>query len=333
MSDYVSKQQLQAELEEYLKNLLTVAELEKARSFLLELLSRYDVMRLETLIDPVAGSKDFLKMFTDAKIVEGRSPKTISRYIYILNQFFNAENVTAQGTSVYHIRDYFMRRKEKGSADSTIAGIRDIFNSFFGWCFNEGLISKNPCANVGTIKVEEKVRKSFSSVDVQKLINACDNYRDRAIVLFLLNTGVRVSELCDVRYTSFQFEQNECLIHGKGNRQRFVYYDDVTKWIIGEYLEETKTSNEGHLFLGKGGKPLMPGGVRNMLKKLERISGVENVHPHRFRRTFATIICNRGMPIEEVKGLLGHKKIDTTLGYIYQTKERTKNAYFTIYGT
>lgn len=333
MADYVSKQLFVADLEEHFKTILTYSDMEKVRSIILLVLARYEVSKIECLADPVECSRDFLRMFTDAKEVEGRSPKTIARYKYILNQFFNAENVTAQETTVYHIRDYFKRQKEKGTADSTIAGIADIFKSFYGWLFNEGLISRNPCANIGSIKVEEKIRKSFSAVEVQKLINACDNNRDRAIVLFLLNTGVRVSELCEIRFGSFNFEANECLIHGKGNRQRYVYYDDVTKWTIGEYLEETKDVKVDYLFLGKGCRPLKPGGIRNMLKKLERISGVDNVHPHRFRRTFATAISSRGMPIEEVKGLLGHKKIDTTLGYIYQTKERTRNAYFTIYSS
>ena len=208
MANYVDKQQFIGDLTDAFKSVLTVSDMEKVQSALLGVLSGYEITRISEG-DKVAASADYLQMYIDAKTIEGRTPKTIARYQYIMNQFFNKENVTAQETTVFHIRDYFMREKNRGISDSTIAGYRDVFNSFFG----------------------------------------------------------------------------------------------------------------------KGTKRLHAGGVRKMLKNIGAKSGVENVHPHRFRRTFATNVINHGMAIQDVAAILGHEKLDTTMRYIYQSKERTKNAY------
>ena len=327
MANYVDKQQFISELSDALKSVLTVTEMEQMQSVLLGVLSGYEVERNAENRDTVADSADFLQMYIDAKTIEGRTAKTIARYQFILNTFFRSENVTAQGTTVYHIRDYFMKEKKRGIADSTIAGVRDVLNSFYGWLFNEGLIPKNPCANVGAIRQEKKVRKPFSSVEIQKIIDGCKRLRDKAIVLFLLNTGCRISELSGINVEDIDLKNRECIVYGKGRKERTIFFDEVTAWVLAEYIETQNVT--GALFYGKGTERLSPNGIRRMLKEIEEKTGVENVHPHRFRRTFATSVINHGMAIQDVAAILGHEKIDTTMKYVYQSKERTRTAYET----
>lgn len=328
MAGYAQSQQFLSEVEETLKTIITVSEYEKVQSAMLSVISCYSVERIANSEDSVKKSQNLLKMFIDAKAVEGRSPKTTERYRYILTRFFKYEKVSAQDTTVYHIRDYFMNEKERGISDSTLASIRDVFNSFFGWLYKEGLISKNPCANVGTVKQEKKVRKPFSQVDLQKLLNSCNYIRDKAMVLFLLNTGCRVSEICGLTIENVDLIKRECVVYGKGKKERTVYFDDVTAYVLEQYLASRHFSSPSSpLFLSLSKRFFTPGGVRAMLSRIEKLSGVENVHPHRFRRTFATNMIDRGMPIQEVAVILGHDRIDTTMKYVYQSRERTKSAY------
>lgn len=327
MANYVDKQQFISELSDALKSVLTVTELEQTQSVLLTVLSKYDMERHADEIDTVAESADYLQMFIDAKTIEGRTSKTLARYQYILNTFFRSENIVAQDATVFHIRDYFMKEKKRGITDSTIAGDRDVLNSFYGWLFNEGLIQKNPCANVGAIRQEKKVRKPFSSVEIQKIVDACSTLRDKAIILFLLNTGCRISELSGINVEDLDLKNRECVVYGKGRKERTIFFDEVTSWILGEYIKTNHPADA--LFPGKGTERISPNGIRHMMKVIEEKTGVENVHPHRFRRTFATSVINHGMAIQDVAAILGHEKIDTTMKYVYQSKERTRTAYET----
>lgn len=325
MANYIDKQQFLSELSDALKSVLTVTDLEQTQSVLLNILSQYEIERHSNNIDAVAKSADYLQMFMDAKAIEGRSNKTLARYQYILNTFFRVENIAAQDATVFHIRDYFMKEKKRGIADSTIAGIRDVLNSFYGWLFNEGQIPKNPCANVGAIRQEKKVRKPYTTVEIQKIVDGCKCLRDKAIVLFLLNTGCRISELSGINVEDLDLKNRECVVYGKGRKERTIFFDEVTAWILTEYIEKQHVT--GALFSGKRHERLQPNGIRCMLKDIEARTGVENVHPHRFRRTFATSVINHGMAIQDVATILGHENLDTTMKYVYQSKERTRNAY------
>ena len=325
MANYIDKQQFLSELSDALKSVLTVTDLEQTQSVLLNILSQYEIERHSNNIDAVAKSADYLQMFMDAKAIEGRSNKTLARYQYILNTFFRVENIAAQDATVFHIRDYFMKEKKRGIADSTIAGIRDVLNSFYGWLFNEGQIPKNPCANVGAIRQEKKVRKPYTTVEIQKIVDGCKCLRDKAIVLFLLNTGCRISELSGINVEDLDLKNRECVVYGKGRKERTIFFDEVTAWVLTEYIEKQHVT--GALFSGKRHERLQPNGIRCMLKDIEARTGVENVHPHRFRRTFATSVINHGMAIQDVATILGHENLDTTMKYVYQSKERTRNAY------
>ena len=269
---------------------------------------------------------EMISAFLSAKEIEGRSKKTLERYRYCIKRLLDAVPVPLTSMTVYHIRKYLMDVKAAGSSDRTVEGYRAVFNSFFGWLNREGLLPRNPCANISSIKCAKQIRKSFSETDIERLSECCECTRDRAVVYFLLSTGCRISEVCALNRDDVDLKSMECVVFGKGAKQRKVYLSEVAGMYIARYLAERKDLSPA-LFAGKGTNRMTPGGIRFMLKKLEERSGVENVHPHRFRRTLATNLINHGMGIQEVAVILGHDKLDTTLKYLYVAETNVKNSY------
>ena len=319
------KQILIQTLEDKLKSKLPATQIETIRSVMLDVLSGFEVDQIESPTG-LMKTNDIMQMFVDAKEIEGRSRTTIALYTYVLNRFFSMEKVEATDVMVYHIRDYFMQEKRRGISDRTLQGNRFVFNSFFGWMFNEGIIQKNPMVNIGPIKCKKEVRLPYSSTELERIKDACKNDRDKAIVMFLLSTGCRISEVCALNVSDIDFHSMECNVLGKGNKERTVFIDEVTGMILKRYLD-SRTDGSEALFSGKGSDRLKPHGIRIMLKRIEERSGVPNVHPHRFRRTLATNLINRGMPIQDVAAILGHDRVDTTMKYVYLSKGAVKNAY------
>lgn len=268
----------------------------------------------------------YLNCFIDAKKIEGRSEKTLNRYSYILTKFFNKVNLPVESITIFHMRNYFANEKQRGLCDKTLNGMRDVFNSFFGWLQKEGMITLNPCANLGMIKCVQKIRMPFSDVEIERLKEHCSSTRDKAIICFLLSTGCRISEVCALNKDDIDFNRLECVVLGKGNKERTVYFDEVTAMLLKRYFDERKDKSDA-LFVGKGTNRMQPSGIRSQLHKIGKKANVENVHPHRFRRTLATNLIDHGMSIQEVATILGHEKIDTTTTYIYVNIENVKNAY------
>lgn len=321
----IDKQIFISTLQEALSDKLTQKDIISVSDAVMNCLAGYDVERREVIHD-TQDFEEHLKLFINAKRIEGRSPKTLERYAYILKRLFKNIDVPMRQVSVFHLRSYLMDEKERGISDSTLRGYRDVFNSFFGWLYNEGLIKNNPCANLNSIKCRKKVRLPFSDVEIEKLKEACDNARDKAIIAFLLASGCRISEVCGTGTDSIDFVSKECTVLGKGNKERTVFLDDVSAMQIKNYLSR-RDDDLPALFTGRGTERMTPHGVRKLLNIIAERAGVENVHPHRFRRTLATNLVDRGMPIQEVAAILGHEKIDTTMTYVFIDKENVKNSY------
>ena len=273
-----------------------------------------------------ADADEMINAFLSAKEIEGRSKKTLNHYRYVIRRFLNAVSVPIESLTVFHIRKYLTDVKKSGSSDRTVEGYRSVYSSFFGWLNREGFLPKNPCANISPIKYMKKKRKAFSDTDIERLREHCESTRDRAILYFLLSSGCRISEVCSLNRTDVDLKLMECTVTGKGAKQRKVYLSDVACMMITRYFAERKDDSPA-LFAGKGTPRMTPGGIRFMLKKLEEESGVENVHPHRFRRTLATNLLNHGMGIEEVALILGHDRLDTTMKYLDLAETNVKNAY------
>ena len=234
--------------------------------------------------------------------------------------------VPTRRISVYHLRNYLTHEKERGICERTLEGYREIFSAYFNWLQRESLIERNPCANLGVIKVPKKEKKTYSEIDIEKLVRGCKTKRDRAIIHFLASTGCRISEMTGLDRDAINLDSLECVVHGKGNKDRTVYLSQVAGMMLGEYLK-TRTDDNPALFVGRGNVRLHPGGVRAMLKELANESGVDHVHPHKFRRTLATELSRHGMPIQEVANILGHEKIDTTMQYVVLNKDDIRSSY------
>ena len=233
---------------------------------------------------------------------------------------------SARRITVYHLRSYLARKKEEGLKDSTLAHFREVFSSFFGWLFREGLIEKNPVVNLGNIKVAKAEKKVFTDIDMELMRRNCRRKVDKAIICFLASTGCRVAELVGLDRNAIDLDNLECVVRGKGNKERTVYLDTVTAMYVRAYLA-SRTDDNPALFVTRTNERFQTGGIRDLLKRLEGASGVEHVHPHKFRRTLATNLAKRGMPIQTIAAILGHEKIETTMEYIVMNKENTKLQY------
>lgn len=319
----VANKMLLNTLTEKFSPIMTNHVMEQALQIVQETLYDYELQRI-TIED--TGTDYMLDAYLNSMKVEGISSKTLERYQYILKRFLTAVNTTSGNITAYHIRKYMSDEMNRGIKDTTIRGYYWIFSGYFGWLFRDGLLKTDPMKNIGTVKVQKKVKEVFTDLDMERLKQGCKNIRDKAIVYFLKATGCRISEVVGLNRDEIDFINRECIVLGKGNKQRTVYIDSVTAAILQDYLSSRKDDNPA-LFIGQRRNRLTPSGVRLMLKNLGKKVGVDHVHPHKFRRTEITELAKRGMPIDQIKELAGHEKIDTTMGYIVHDQETVKSSY------
>lgn len=317
-----AKQALVNEIRAELENTLTADQLRKVRETIETQLSRYDV---EAMAAQASGT-EYIETFLAAKQIEGRSEKTVKHYRLVLTNLCKETGIAVPAMTVNTLRGYLAELKRKGVSDRTLEGYRSVFSSFFGWLQKEGMIQHNPCANLGVIKYKKEVRYPLTATDMEKLRDVCDSTRNKALLSFLLATGCRVSEAISVNRNDIDLRNRECKVLGKGNKERVVYLDDVAALWIERYLG-SRTDDLAPLFLSKQKTRMCTSTVRQMLHTLERKAGIENVHPHRFRRTLATNLLNRGMSIQEVAAILGHENINTTMTYVYIDQLTVKSNY------
>lgn len=268
-----------------------------------------------------------LQMFFVTKHVEGCSPRTITYYRGVLKRFFTDVNCNLETVTSDVIRYYIAIRSErdklsKVSQDNEL----HVLKSFFGWCTTEDYIAKDPTQNVKPIKRDQRIKKAFSEIELEKLRKNANTKRDLAILETLYSTGCRVSELCGMDRKNV--DGNEITVFGKGGKERVCYLNAKSLLAIGDYLAERTDSNPS-LFVGMNSphERLTYGAVDTIIRKLGERAGVEKCHPHRFRRTAATIALNRGMPIDQVQKMLGHSVIGTTTIYAQSDMENVKASH------
>lgn len=322
MSDTINKNVIKEIISE-LEDNFTVTQINQITKALDNVLSNYEM--IITNCDNTSHN-ELLEDFLSAKQIEGRSAKTIKTYRTVISMLLDYAQTSAQNITVFTLRKFLSDKKSQGIADRTLEGYRNVFSSFFGWLFKEGLIDKNPCVNLGTIKYKKEIKYPFSNADIEKLRESCVKLRDKALMYFLLATGCRISEVTALNRTDVDLKQKECKVLGKGNKERIVYLDDVAVMWLEKYLE-SRTDNYEPLFISSHKQRMDNSTVRQMLHTLGDKAHVENVHPHRFRRTLATNLINRGMDIQEVAAILGHDNINTTMTYVYTDKVNVKNNY------
>lgn len=317
-----AKVSFMTQMEAGMADTLTVEQMKKMKTVGYSILDKFDLVELADEME----QDDLLDCYVSAMKVECRSQKTIDRYVYVIGRMMEFVKVPTRRVSVYHLRNYLTHEKERGICEQTLEGYREIFSSYFNWLQRESLIDRNPCVNLGVIKVPKKEKKTYTDAELERLNWFCGNIRDRAILHFLRSTGCRISEITGLNRDQVNLELLECVVHGKGNKERTVYLDDVAGMILSEYLSG-RIDDVPALFINKQHDRLNPGGVRAMLNKLAEKAGVDHVHPHKFRRTLATGLARHGMPIQEVAKVLGHEKLDTTMKYVVLNKDDVKASY------
>lgn len=271
-------------------------------------------------------NETMLAMFLSAKRVEGCSEKTLHYYETTLLKFFKETSSHAIHMTTDDLRNYLSDYQQKTQCSrGNIDNIRRIFSSFFAWLENENYILKSPVRRIHKIRSSKMVKETHSDEALEMMRNNCENERDLAIIDFLASTGMRVGELVRLNRDDIDFENRECVVLGKGSKERPVYFDAKPKLHLKNYLDSRKDTNPAlFVSLQSPHDRLEISGVELRLRKLGRKLGIAKVHPHKFRRTLATRAIDKGMPIEQVQRLLGHAQIDTTMQYAMVSQTNVK---------
>lgn len=267
-----------------------------------------------------------LTLFIAAKKIEGCSEKTLKYYSSTLLNMLDSVQKNVCEIETDDIRFYLCRYQDmRNSSKVTLDNIRRIMSTFFIWLEDEDYIPKSPVRRIHKVKTTHLVKETLSDENLERLRDTCRHTRDLAIIDLLISTGIRVGELVNLNQPDINFNSRECIVLGKGDKERRVYFDAKTKIHLQQYLSERSDSNCA-LFVGLRSpwNRLSIAGVERFLAKLGDASHVHHVHPHKFRRTMATMAIEKGMPIEQLQKLLGHTQIDTTLHYAIVNEKNVK---------
>lgn len=271
-------------------------------------------------------NKNMIDSFISSKQVEGCSERTIKYYKEIIEKFVNNFDKSIKQISTNEIRNYLSNYKDNSSCGSTtIDNIRRVLSSFFSWLEDEDYIIKSPVRRIHKIKTALVVKEVLTDENLERLRDECENIRDLSLIELLISTGMRVGELVNLNINSLNFEDRSCIVLGKGNKEREVYFDAKTKLHLKEYISKRNDSNDA-LFVSmrEPHQRLSISGIELIIRTLGINSNISKVHPHKFRRTLATMAIDKGMPVEQVQKLLGHVKIETTMNYALVNQSNVK---------
>ncbi len=277
----------------------------------------------------IQHSHDFLDLFLSAKRVEGCSEKSLKYYESTIKNMLDIVNKPECCISTEDLRRYLDYYQRRGTISKvTLDNVRRILSSFFSWLEDEDYICKSPVRRIHKVKTGKTVKETYSDETLELMRDFCDNSRDLAIIDMLSSTGIRVGELVRLNRSDVNFDTRECIVFGKGNKERRVYFDARTKIHLQKYLYE-RTDNNTALFVSllNPDNRLQISGVEIRLRKIGKELNLQKVHPHKFRRTLATMAIDKGMPIEQVQKLLGHQSIDTTLQYAMVNQNNVKESH------
>ena len=272
---------------------------------------------------------DATTAFIAAKRIEGCSEKTLAYYLKTINAMIAAVGKPVQRITTDDIRQYLTAYQiQRKSSKVTIDNIRRILGTFYSWLEDEDYIVKSPVRRIHKVKTAKVIKDTYTDEALEQMRDNCDSLRDLAIIDLLASSGMRVGELVALNRDDINFNERECVVFGKGNKERLVYFDARTKIHLQNYLD-SRTDGDPALFvtLRTPHVRLQIGGVEMRLRQLGRRLSIPKVHPHKFRRTLATSAIDKGMPIEQVQQLLGHQKIDTTMHYAMVKQQNVKLAH------
>ena len=269
-----------------------------------------------------------LKRYSACLALDGKSKGTVKQYLRTCRKLGEDSGKNLTDITTNDIRLFLGQLKIDGAKNSHIENQRAYISAFFQWMQSEDIIEKNPCAKVKPIKCEQVRRLPYTDVQIDKLRSACDSQKKRAMLELLLSSGVRCEELISLNIGDIDIRNRTVLVrNGKGGKDRMTYMSELAAEHIDKYLS-TRTDNGVELFRSKNVGPYTStGSIRKIMVELGEAAGVTNVHPHRFRRTFATNLYKRGMDVHEIQRLMGHSTVQTTLGYIYTDDAQLRAAY------
>lgn len=285
---------------------------------------------LERAFEPQSDESNaaLLKTFLTAKEVEGCSLKTLEYYESTLQKMTDSMmkpyTQIDSGDLRKYLNDY---EASRGSSKVTIDNIRRIMSSFFSWLEDEDYIVKSPVRRIKRVKTAVVTKETFTDEQLEIVRESCGNARDRAIVDMLSSTGMRIGELVRLNRDDINFHERECVVTGKGNKQRPAYFDARAKLSLGAYLESRTDANPALFATLTGARRITVGSIEWTMRRLSSRISVGRVHPHKFRRTLATHAIDKGMPVEQVQKLLGHAKIDTTMHYAMVNQNNVKASH------
>ena len=321
------KEKVIKEIEQKMASILNNEQKEKLKEVLLYTFYNIEVKSIKDEL--VEDTTDYAKMFIAAKRIEGCSERTLNYYETTIKTMVDKLNKKVNSIETEDLRNYLSEYQAKNNCSKvTIDNVRRILSSFFAWLEDEDYIMKSPVRRIHKVKATQTVKETYTDEELEEMRDACVEIRDLAMVDFLASTGVRVGELVNLDIVDIDMQERSCVVLGKGGKEREVYFDARTKIHLQNYLN-SRTDNNSALFVSllRPYDRLKISGVEIRLRELGKRIDIKKIHPHKFRRTMATKAIDKGMPIEQVQVLLGHRKIDTTLQYAMVNQNNVRNSH------
>lgn len=321
------KEKVIKEIEQKMASILNNEQKEKLKEVLLYTFYNIEVTSIKDEL--VEDTTDYAKMFIAAKRIEGCSERTLNYYETTIKTMVDKLSKKVNSIETEDLRNYLSEYQAKNNCSKvTIDNVRRILSSFFAWLEDEDYIMKSPVRRIHKVKATQTVKETYTDEELEEMRDACVEIRDLAMVDFLASTGVRVGELVNLDRVDIDMQERSCVVLGKGGKEREVYFDARTKIHLQNYLN-SRTDNNPALFVSllRPYDRLKISGVEIRLRELGKRINIKKIHPHKFRRTMATKAIDKGMPIEQVQVLLGHRKIDTTLQYAMVNQNNVRNSH------
>ena len=322
------KKELITEIMQYMLSYLDNAQLMQLQKVMEHTLLRYEISAFQVKQEE-DNSYDLIAMFIAAKRIEGCSEKTLRYYQATIDAMVSSLGRNVRNINTEDLRTYLTEYQSRNhSSRVTIDNIRRIFSSFFSWLEDEDYIIKSPVRRIHKVKTASSIKDTYSDEDLEKMRDNCSELRDLAMIDMLASTGMRVGEMVLLNRDDINFTERECVVFGKGDKERIVYFDARAKLHLQEYLDG-RTDDNPALFvtLRAPHERIQIGGIEHRLREMGKRLNIPKVHPHKFRRTLATMAIDKGMPIEQLQRLLGHQRIDTTLQYAMVKQSNVKTAH------
>ena len=321
------KETIMNEIEQKMLAVLDNSQMKHLRNVLIDCFKEFDVVEVSGNCEE--DQTDYIDLFLSAKRIEGRSEKTLIYYKNTVEKMIEHIGKSVNRITTDDLRSYLAEyQDENGSSKVTIDNIRRILSTFFGWLEDEDYIIKSPVRRIHKVKTGKTIKETYTDEELELMRDSCTESRDLAIIDMLASTGMRIGEMVLLNRSDVNFNERECTVLGKGDKERKVYFDARTKMHLQSYINGRNDSNDAlFVTLNSPHTRMTICGIEVRLREIGNRLGIKNVYPHKFRRTLATMAIDKGMPIEQLQHLLGHQRIDTTLQYAMVKESNVKLAH------